>query len=107
MEEDPLLSRRVLAQREEKMEPQSVVAGNPHCRRAYVAATSSASGVLWLTQDCRLLIPERGKQVCGPIMDKKRPDVERWVAVHPAKSASAYKCSAGVGIESPAHPTIR
>ena len=107
MEKDPLLSRRSGAQRVEKIDPQRVVAGNPHCRRAYVAATSSASGVLWLTQDCRLQIPERGKQVCGPIMDRKRPDVERWVAVHPAKSASAYRRSAVVGIESPTHPTIR
>ena len=107
MGEDPLLPLRVLAHKDRRMDPHSVVAGNPHCRRAYVAATSSASGVLWLTQDWRLLIPERGKQVCGPIMDRKRPDVERWVAVHPAKSASAYKCSAVVGVVSPTHPTMR
>ena len=64
--------------------------GNPMVRMVQSAATSSASGVEWLTHDCLLLCPDIGKNEFDPRMAKNMPDVDRWDCVHPAKSASAY-----------------
>eukprot|EP00971_Amphidinium_carterae_P264348 5243823-Amphidinium_carterae.1 len=61
-----------------------VVAGRPTIRSAVSAATISASGVEWLTQDCRLEIAVIGRCVLVPF------EVDLPEKGQPAKSASAY-----------------
>ena len=67
---------------------QSSRLGSPSVRTARSAATSSASGVLWLTQVCLLLVAVNGMKVFGARMHAKMPDVLRLVSWQPAKSAS-------------------
>ena len=62
----------------------------PDCRTAVLAATSSASRVLWETHDCFLDCADSGKKVFGPSNAKTTPDVDLWSPAWPAKSASAY-----------------
>ena len=86
---------------------QRSLAGRPIAFMIMWPEYSSDSGVELELAPGRDDFPAIGKQVFGPMMARCPPPVERWVTLHPAKSASANKCGASSELPSPIQPICR
>ena len=86
---------------------QKLLAGIPMAFIIVCPVYHSDSGVELVIAECFDDFPHNGKHEFWPMMAKWPPPVDRWVTLHPAKSASAKICGAKSSALSPIHPICR